>query len=269
MKKKTIIIIAVIIVISAICTIIAKSVISNNETIETSSTNLSNKKIGWGIKRNDNHEQPDLGSQNRKVLEENHGIAMGNKEKKNIYLTFDEGYEAGYTEQILKTLKENDVKAAFFITAHYLNTQPELVKRMIDEGHILGNHTVNHKSMPDLTDEKVESEIMDLHKAVYSKFGYEMKYMRPPMGEFSERTLAITNNLGYKTVMWSFAYKDWEENNQPSQEDAKKKILENIHNGEIMLLHGNSKTNTEVLGDIIKEIKNMGYEFKSLDEFEA
>ena len=123
--------------------------------------------------------------------------------------------------------------------------------------------------MPDLADEKVESEIMDLHKAVYSKFEYEMKYIRPPMGEFSERTLAITNSLGYKTVMWSFAYKDWEEDNQPTHEDAKSKILENVHNGEIMLLHGNSKTNTEILRDIIKEIKSMGYEFKSLDEFEA
>ena len=269
MKKKTIIIIAIIIVILAMSIIIAKSLMTNNETIETSNTNLSNKKIGWGIKRNNNHKQPDLGSQNRKVLEENQGIAMGNNEKKNIYLTFDEGYEAGYTKQILETLKENNVKAAFFITAHYLNTQPELVKQMIDEGHIVGNHTVNHKSMPDLADEKVESEIMDLHKAVYSKFEYEMKYTRPPMGEFSERTLAITNSLGYKTVMWSFAYKDWEEDNQPSQEEAKSKILENVHNGEIMLLHGNSKTNTEILGDIIKEIKNMEYEFKSLDEFEA
>ncbi len=141
MKKKNIIVIAIIIVILAMSIIIAKSLMINNETIETSNTNLSNKKIGWGIKRNDNHEQPDLGSQNRKVLEENQGIAMGNNEKKNIYLTFDEGYEAGYTKQILETLKENNVKAAFFITAHYLNTQPELVKQIIDEGHIVGNHT--------------------------------------------------------------------------------------------------------------------------------
>ena len=122
--------------------------------------------------------------------------------------------------------------------------------------------------MPDLTDEKIESEIMDLHKAFYSKFGYEMKYIRPPMGEFSQRTLAIINNLGYKTVMWSFAYEDWNEDKQPDKEKAKNKIIENVHPGEIMLLHGNSKTNTEILGEIIKEIKNMGYEFKSLDEFE-
>ena len=237
------------------------------ETILTSSQGLSNKKIGWGIKRNDNHEQPDLGKSNREILEKNNGIAMGNNADKYIYLTFDEGYEAGYTSQILDTLKENNVKATFFITAHYLNTQPELVKRMIDEGHIVGNHTVNHKSMPSLTEEQINSEVMDLHKAMYEKFEYEMKYIRPPMGEFSEKSINVTNSLGYKTVMWSFAYEDWNEDKQPDETLAKQKILDNVHNGEIMLLHGNSKTNTNILGDIIKEIKNMGYEFKSLDEF--
>ena len=112
----------------------------NNE-IETNAEIVSNKKIGWGIKRNDNHEQPDVGATNRKILEANNGICLGNKEKKYIYLTFDEGYEAGYTTKILETLKNNDVKATFFITAHYVNTQEELVKQMIEEGHIVGNHT--------------------------------------------------------------------------------------------------------------------------------
>lgn len=138
---------------------------------------------------------------------------------------------------------------------------------MIDEGHVVGNHTVNHKSMPDLTDEEIEKEIMNLHTAIYEKFGYEMTYIRPPKGEFSERTLAICNNLGYKNVMWSFAHVDWNEQKQPTLEETKNKILNNIHNGEIMLLHGNSKSNTEVLDEIIKEIKNKGYEFKKLDEF--
>ena len=110
------------------------------ERIETSST-LSNKKIGWGIKRNDNHEQPDMGAENRKILEENGGMCIGDSDKKYIYLTFDEGYEAGYTEKILDVLKQNDVKATFFITAHYLNTQEDLVKRMLEEGHEVGNHT--------------------------------------------------------------------------------------------------------------------------------
>lgn len=239
----------------------------NKETVTVSSTQLSNKKIGWGIKRNDNHEQPDLGKTNLQLLDANNGITMGNKEKKYLYLTFDEGYEAGYTESILKTLKENDVIATFFITAHYLNTQEQLVEQMILDGHIVGNHTVNHKSMPDLTNEKINSEIMDLHKAIYDKFGYEMKYIRPPKGEFSERTLSATNSLGYKTVMWSFAYEDWNEDKQPDEEKAKEKILNNLHNGAIILLHGNSKTNTNILGDVIREAKNMGYEFKSLDDF--
>lgn len=252
-----------------ICTIGIVTLNTKGDIIQTSgiATTLSNKKIGWGIKRNDNHKQPDLGKNNQQILENNKGIAMGNNEDKYIYLTFDEGYEAGYTPKILETLKENDVTATFFITAHYLNTQPDLVKQMIDEGHIVGNHTVNHKSMPDLTDEKIKTEVMDLHIAIYQKFQYEMKYIRPPMGEFSERTLSVTNSLGYKTVMWSFAYEDWNEEKQPDEGVAKQKILDNIHNGEIMLLHGNSKTNTNILGDVIKEIKNMGYEFKSLDEF--
>lgn len=237
-----------------------------NKEIKTNST-TSNKKIEWGIKRNDNHEQPDVGSENKKILEENNGICLGNKENKTIYLTFDEGYEAGYTHEILDILKENDVKATFFLTAHYVNTQEELVKQMIEEGHIIGNHTVNHKSMPSLTEEEIKKEVMDLHQAVYEKFHYEMKYIRPPKGEFSEKTLMTTNALGYKTVMWSFAYEDWNEEKQPDEEMAKEKILNNLHNGEIMLLHGNSKTNTNILDTIIKEAKNMGYEFKSLDEF--
>ena len=243
--------------------------ISNNfQVLEVNSTALSTKKIEWGIKRNDNHEQPDLGSENRKILEENNGIALGNSESKEIYLTFDEGYEAGYTGKILEILKENDVKATFFLTAHYINTQEELVKQMIEEGHIIGNHTVNHKSMPSLTEEEIKKEVMDLHQSVYEKFGYEMKYIRPPKGEFSEKTLQVTNSLGYKTVMWSFAYEDWNEEKQPDEDKAKEKILNNLHNGEIMLLHGNSKTNTNILDSVIKEAKNMGHVFKSLDEFE-
>ena len=239
-----------------------------NEMSTNSSNSLSNKKIGWGIKRNDKHEQPDVGSENRKVLEENNGICLGNNDKKYIYLTFDNGYEAGYTSKILEVLKENNIKACFFVTGHYVNSQPDLIKQMIDEGHIVGNHTVNHKSMPDIDDEKIKSEMMNLHTSIYEKFGYEMKYMRPPKGEFSERTLKVTNQLGYKTVMWSFAYEDWDENKQPDEEKSKTKILNNLHNGEIMLLHGNSKTNTNILDSLIKESKDMGYEFKSLDEFE-
>lgn len=144
--KKQKISIKVLIIALLIITIFSISIMSmsikNEETLQlVSNKNLNNKKIGWGIKRNSNHEQPDVGNKNKEVLEKNNGICLGNKDKKIIYLTFDEGYEAGYTTQILEILKNNDVKATFFITAHYMNTQKDLVKQMIDEGHIVGNHT--------------------------------------------------------------------------------------------------------------------------------
>lgn len=267
-NKKKIITLSVLISIVALSIFMIINKENTEETILSNAESLSNTKIGWGIKRNDNHAQPDLGSKNKALLDEYNGIAMGNKESKYVYLTFDEGYEAGYTDRILQTLKDNNVTATFFITAHYVNTQSELVQKMIDNGHIVGNHTVNHKSMPTLTDEQIKTEVMTLHTTLYEKFGYEMKYIRPPMGEFSERTLSLTNNLGYTTVMWSFAYDDWNEDNQKGIEYAKEKILNNVHNGAVILLHGNSSDNCNVLDYIIKEIKNMGYEFKSLDAFQ-
>ena len=268
LHKRNIIILVCIVMTILLITFYAS--IKNKETIVTSSSTktLSNNKIEWGIKRARDHQQPDLGSVNKSLIEKYHGLAMGGRDSKNVYLTFDMGYEAGYTEKILEVLKQNDVKAAFFITAHYVNSQPELVKRMIDEGHIVGNHTVNHKSMPSLSNEQIKEEIMNLHTAIFNKFNYEMKYMRPPKGEYSERSLAYCNTLGYTTVMWSFAYDDWDENKQGREDYAKKKIIDNIHNGAIILLHGTSKDNSNILDYCIKEIKEMGYKFTSLDEFE-
>ena len=138
---------------------------------------------------------------------------------------------------------------------------------MIDEGHIVGNHTVNHYSMPDLDDEKIKEEVTKLHTAVYEKLGYEMKYLRPPKGEYSQRTLALAKKMGYTTVMWSFAYDDWDENKQGREEYGKEKILSNMHNGCVILLHATSKDNCNILDYVLKEIKGMGYEFKTLDEF--
>lgn len=264
MKKKIIIKLLAVLIFA-----ISMTFLNDTNTIQTSSQGLSNKLIGWGIKRNDNHEQPDLGKVNKELIEKYEGYCLGNKDKKYVYITFDNGYEAGYTSKILEVLKQNQVSATFFITAHYLNTQPDLVKQMIDEGHIVGNHTVNHKSMPSLTEEQIKKEVMDLHQAIYSKFNYEMKYMRPPKGEYSEKTLSVCNSLGYKTVMWSFAYEDWDEKNQPNEEKSLQKIVNNLHNGEIMLLHATSKTNTNILDSLIKEIKAQGYEIRSIDDFES
>ena len=269
MKEKTKIFTCGILAIFLLLWSVIFSNLSNNiESVQTSGRlELSNTKIEWGIKREKDHVQPDLGSKNKNLIEKYNGMAMGNKESKNIYVTFDLGYEAGYTESILDTLKANNVPAAFFITAHYVNTASNLVRRMIDDGHIIGNHTVNHKSMPEISQEELEKELMNLHTAIYEKFGYEMKYMRPPKGEYSERSLNTTVKLGYIPVMWSFAYADWDEAKQPSHNEGIKKIIENVHNGEIMLLHATSKTNMEILDTVIKQIKEMGYEFKSLDEF--
>lgn len=238
----------------------------NKDVIVTSSS-LSNEKIGWGLKNNINHMQPDIGTNNKKLIEKYNGMAIGNSEKKYVYLTFDLGYEAGYTANILDALKEYNVNATFFITAHYLNSAGDLVERMINEGHIVGNHTVNHKSMPSLTDSEINTELMILNQTLYEKFGYEMKYMRPPMGEFSERTLNIIESLGFKTVMWSFAYVDWNEDSQPTKEEAMNKIIANLHNGEIMLLHATSKTNSEIMPELLEKIKQEGYEIKGLEEF--
>ena len=144
--------------------------VTSNMIVTNSDIGLSNKKIGWGIQRKNNHEQPTLGKENVELINKHNGIALGNIDKKCIYITFDLGYEAGYTEKILNALRDNNVKGVFFITAHYVNTASDLVKRMIEEGHIVGNHTVNHKSMPGLTEEQIKSELMNLHTAVYEKF---------------------------------------------------------------------------------------------------
>ncbi len=262
-KAQVLIVIGGALIILLICLIQVKF----QGVVFTSARTQENETMGWGIKRANNNVQPDVGENNRQLLEANGGICLGKDIDKVIYLTFDEGYEAGYTEKILNILKENNIKATFFITSHYLNTASDLVERMINEGHIVGNHTVNHKSMPSISNDEIEKEIMKLHQAVMEKFNYEMKYMRPPKGEFNERTLKKTSELGYKTVMWSFAYFDWDEKKQPSLEESKKMIINNLHCGEIMLLHPNSKTNSEVLDSIIKEAKEQGYEFKLLDEF--
>lgn len=237
-------------------------------SLYSQATTLNNKILAWGFRRGQNHEQATLDTEAENVIRKYNGISMGNKESNKIYLTFDCGYEAGYTEKILDVLAENNVKATFFITAHYLNTAENIVKRMIEEGHIVGNHTVNHKCLPNITEEEIKKEVMDLHNAVFEKFGYEMSYFRPPKGEFSERVIDVISNLNYTTVMWSSAYDDWDVEKQNREEYGKNKIIDNIHNGCVLLLHATSKDNSVILGDVIKEIKNMGYEFKNVNEFE-
>lgn len=232
----------------------------------SSYSTLSNQKYGWGLKRNSEHKTPEIPSSIVSTLKKYNGIYVGNENEKVIYLTFDEGYENGFTGKILDTLKANNVKAAFFITGPYVKKNSDLVQRMIDEGHIIGNHTINHPSLPSLEPDKVEQEIVALDRMVYEKWKINMNFMRPPMGEYSERVLAQLKDLGHRAVFWSFAYDDYDTNNQKGTDYAYKMIMDNLHNGALYLLHAVSKDNTEVLDRVIKDIKAQGYEFRRLDK---
>ncbi len=180
---------------------------------------------------------------------------------KGVCLTFDQGYENGYTESILDTLKEKNVKAVFFLTGDYAKSNKALVKRMIDEGHIIGNHGMKHRSLPTLSPEQAEEEIMSLHNFVQQEYNYDMTYFRPPCGEYSEQALAVCKKLEYKTMLWSFAYCDWDVNNQPAVNTAFERVSGAAHNGAIYLLHSVSATNAEILPQVIDSIRVQGYEF--------
>lgn len=187
---------------------------------------------------------------------------------KKIYLTLDEGYEYGCTPSILSTLKEKGVKAVFFVTQPYINSSPELVKQIIDDGHILGNHSLTHPAagLPSQSVEEQQKEVMDVHNFVKENYNYDMFLFRFPAGKFSEQSLAVLNNCGYRSVFWSFAYLDYDVENQPDETESLNKMLERLHPGAIYLLHAESWTNTNVLGQFIDKVREAGYEFADYSE---
>lgn len=222
--------------------------------------NYSNEKVIWGPGRAENHARPT----DPAALQEQYGDLDARfimSDEKFICLTFDEGYENGYTPAILDTLKEKGVKAIFFVTYDFAKDNPDLIERMIDEGHIIGNHTYRHYTLDEVSEEVATEEIVYLDTYMKDNFKYRMTLFRFPKGEFSEKTLALAESLGYTSVFWSFAYADWDTQNPADKDDAFKTITENTHNGEIMLLHAVSATNAEILGDVIDEVKNQGYQF--------
>jgi len=229
-------------------------------------SSLDNRKIGWGVRLNGN-KQPEVPRGTVSVLDKYGAIFMGNAEDKSVYLTIDQGYEIGYTSQILDTLKANGVDCAFFITGDYLNRNADLVKRMLDEGYIIGNHSDKHTSFPDKDIDKVRKELRDLEGRFYETFDRKMTYMRPPNGEYSERVLAICAQEGYRAVMWSLTYEDYDVNNQKGEAYAYNKLMDNLHSGAVILLHAVSKDNANILDRFIKDAKALGYCFKSLDDF--
>ena len=231
----------------------------SQEPGETDYNKYDNKKYAWYVLRKSDHSTPGTGAGMAELVNKYGGFYLGD-------LTFDEGYEYGYTPKILDILRDNNVKAAFFITLPYLNKNPELVERMVNEGHIVGNHTVSHPSLPEVDNQKVIDEIEGLNKAFRERTGLDMRYLRPPKGEFSERTLKISSDLGYRNVFWSSAYDDWDVNKQKGADYAYKMVMDNVHNGNVILLHAVSQSNTEALDRIIKDLKAQGYRFGTLDE---
>jgi peptidoglycan-N-acetylmuramic acid deacetylase len=248
--------------------IFSKQVMVPNIDAHDSITYTDTKESNWFTKHRIDGKAPDFPKNMEMYKIKYDSYYLGDINKKYLYLTFDEGYEYGYTPQILDTLKKHNVKAAFFVVKPYITTNPELISRMTEEGHLVCNHSARHPSMALIQNkEKFVKELTDVEDAYRSVTGKEMpKYFRPPMGKYSELSLKMTKECGYKTVFWSFAYQDWLLNNQPTPEFAKKRILSRTHNGAIILLHAVSKTNAEILDEVITSWEKEGYQIKPLTD---
>lgn len=221
----------------------------------------------WGLGFPVQGQKP-VGNADAEYLKQFNAFFVGSTSEKVLYLTFDAGYENGNTAAILDTLKKHKVPAAFFLVGNYMETSPELVKRMVNEGHTVGNHTYHHPDMSKLSSPaEFEKELTSLETLYKELTGQEMKkYYRPPQGKYSQSNLKMASDLGYKTFFWSLAYVDWYEDKQPTKEEAFKKLLGRIHPGAIVLLHSTSKTNSQILDELLTSWENMGYTFRSLDE---
>jgi len=221
----------------------------------------------WGLSYKQ-EGQPPVGPASTTQLEKYSAAYLGNTQEKVLYLTFDAGYENGCTERILDTLKKHNVPAAFFLVGNYLERNGDLVRRMVQEGHIVGNHTMHHPDMSKLS-EKVafEKELRDLEALFRSITGKELpKYYRPPQGIYSEENLKMARELGYHTVFWSLAYVDWNNDSQPTREQALSKLLPRVHNGAVILLHSTSETNARILDELLTLWKEQGYTFATIDD---
>ena len=242
---------------------------TENEAVETAA------EVNWGLSFQQ-AGQPPVGNATPEYLAKYNAYYIAGagceaddaKSTKPVYLTFDAGYENGYTEKILDILKEKKVPAAFFLVGNYIEENPELVKRMEAEGHIVGNHTMHHPDMSAIADEEAfKSEISELEDTYRNAVGKEIpKFYRPPQGKYSEANLQQASRLGYTTLFWSLAYVDWLENDQPDETESINLLNKRIHPGAIVLLHSTSKTNSRILGELIDGWKSKGYEFRSVSE---
>lgn len=222
----------------------------------------------FGFKKSVGGQLPSINEEGfKEIVDKHEAIFLGDTSSKDLFLTFDNGYENGYTAPILDTLKAKKVPAIFFITGHYVKDQPGLVKRMAAEGHLVGNHSWSHPDMTTISDERIREELDKVKQETAKLTGSpNMAYLRPPRGIFSDRTLRVTKELGYINVFWSIAYKDWDVNDQKGAGYAYQKVVSQLHPGAVILLHSVSKDNAAALGSIIDEARRQGYTFKSLDQ---
>ena len=220
----------------------------------------------WGLSFRQENTTP-IGPASVEELARYNAAYVGNTQEKVIYLTFDAGYENGCTQQILDVLKAHNVPAAFFLVGNYIEKNADLVRRMVEEGHIVGNHTMHHYDMSQLgSKEAFQKELTDLESLFLEITGKELpKYYRPPQGTYSKENLIAARDMGYKTVFWSLAYVDWNTNAQPTHQQAFDKLLPRIHNGAVVLLHSTSETNAAIMDELLTKWEQMGYRFASLD----
>jgi len=221
----------------------------------------------WGLSFRQEGTAP-IGNAGADQLRQFDAVYLGDTRQKRLYLTFDAGYENGATEKILDTLKAHNVKAAFFLVGNYIDRNRDLVRRMVEDGHIVGNHTMRHYDMSRLSDKAAFSkELTDLEDLFRAVTGKELpKYYRPPQGIYSQENLTMAKELGYKTVFWSLAYVDWMNDKQPTKEQAFSKLLPRTHPGAVILLHSTSQTNAEILDELLTRWEQEGYSFGTLEE---
>ncbi len=233
-------------------------------TIFLSMFTISTEAAGWGFRKNNQHTTPEIGKY-QKMLEGTSSYYVGDTTKKEVILTFDAGYDNGQLDRILDVLSEKKVTASFFVTGDFVKRFKKETLRLANEGHVVCNHSYSHRKIQTLTKEELSKDLEKLENEYYALTNRKMvKYFRPPEGEFDHNSLQNVQSLGYKTVFWSIAYRDWDTNHQPSSEEATKKIVDNLHPGAIILLHSVSKANSASLGAIIDAIRENGYTFTTV-----
>ena len=261
LKKRTVII-AMTVLLFALCVPAVIGAFGSNEAVETVAENTN-----WGLGFKEDGKPP-TGNASVADLAKHNAYYIGDTSKNIIYLTFDAGFENGNTEKILDSLKKHNIKATFFLVGNYIETSPELVERMVEEGHTIGNHTYSHPDMSKISDEEsFKKELQSLESLYKETTDQELlKIYRPPQGKYCVSNLEMADKLGYKTIFWSLAYVDWYENKQPTKEEAFNKLLKRIHPGAIVLLHSTSKTNGDILDELLTKWEDMGYSFGEIKD---